>query len=179
MEKGIEGNNLQEGIEGNNLQEGIEMNSSWEDVGTLPNFAYEEKLGLIKFIKQQMELPDTDIKTYSPLTLAFIGDGIYDLIIRTMIVEQGNAPVNKLHKKVSNLVKAPAQMELFHRIEENLTEEEVAVYKRGRNAKSFTSAKNASITDYRIATGLEALMGYLYLTNQLPRILELIKMGLE
>ena len=139
----------------------------------------DEKLSLITYIKLLMGLPNTDIKTYSPLTLAYIGDGVYDLIIRTMIVEQGNAPVNKLHKRVSNLVKAPAQMELFHIIEEILTEEELAVYKRGRNAKSFSTAKNASLTDYRIATGLEALIGYLYLTNQLTRILELIKMGLE
>lgn len=140
---------------------------------------HEDELGLIKHIKLKMDLPETDIRTYSPLALAFIGDGVYDLVIRTMIVEQGNAPVNKLHKKVSNLVKAPAQMELFHKIEERLTEGEIAVYKRGRNAKSFTTAKNASITEYRIATGLEALIGYLYLTNQFTRILELIKMGLE
>jgi ribonuclease-3 family protein len=140
---------------------------------------HEDELDLIKHIKLKMNLPETDIRTYSPLALAFIGDGVYDLVIRTMIVEQGNAPVNKLHKKVSNLVKAPAQMELFHKIEERLTEGEIAVYKRGRNAKSFTTAKNASITEYRIATGLEALIGYLYLTNQFTRILELIKMGLE
>lgn len=137
------------------------------------------ELELIKFIKEQMELPETDIKSYSPLTLAFIGDAIYDLVIRTMIVEKGNAPVNKLHKQVSNLVKAPAQMELLHKIEDKLTEEEISVYKRGRNAKSFTTAKNASITEYRIATGLEALIGYLYLNNQFSRILELMKMGLN
>lgn len=138
-----------------------------------------EKIELIKYLKKEMNLPDTDIKSYSPLTLAFIGDGVYDLIIRTMIVERGNAPVNKLHKSVSNLVKAPAQMELFHKIEEKLTEDELAVYKRGRNAKSFTSAKNASMTEYRTATGLEALIGYLYLDNQLDRVVELIKLGLN
>ncbi|WMJ90694.1 ribonuclease III domain-containing protein [Anaerocolumna sp. MB42-C2] len=126
-----------------------------------------------------MDLPDTDLKTYSPLTLAFIGDVVYDLIIRTLVVENGNAPVNKLHKKVSNLVKAPAQMELFHQIEDKLTEEELAIFKRGRNAKSFTSAKNASITEYRIATGFEALIGYLYLNNEFTRILEIIKSGLK
>lgn len=138
----------------------------------------ENSLGLIQYIKQQMSLPESDIRTYSPLTLAFIGDGVYDLIIRTIIVEQGNAPVNKLHKKVSNLVKAPAQMDLLHKIENQLTDEELSVYKRGRNAKSFTSAKNASITEYRIATGLEALIGYLYLTDQFPRIIELVRYGL-
>jgi len=138
-----------------------------------------EELNLIQFIKYQMDLPDTDLKTYSPLTLAFIGDVVYDLIIRTLVVENGNAPVNKLHRKVSSLVKAPAQMELFHRIEDRLTEEELGVYKRGRNAKSFTSAKNASITEYRSATGFEALIGYLYLNNEFTRVLEIIKAGLR
>ncbi len=135
--------------------------------------------GVIRNIKETFSLPDTDLKTYSPLTLAFIGDVIYDLIIRTLVVEQGNAPVNKLHKRVSSLVKASAQMELYHGIADMLTEEELSVYKRGRNAKSFTTAKNASISDYRSATGLEALVGYLYLDNRLDRVLELIKAGLE
>jgi ribonuclease-3 family protein len=137
------------------------------------------ELNLIQYIKAQMHLPDTDLKTYSPLTLAFIGDVVYDLIIRTLVVEKGNAPVNKLHRQVSNLVKAPAQMELFHKIEDKLTEEELAIYKRGRNAKSFTSAKNASITEYRAATGFEALIGYLYLNNEFARILNIIKAGLN
>ncbi|SHL34501.1 ribonuclease-3 family protein [Anaerocolumna jejuensis DSM 15929] len=135
--------------------------------------------GVIRNIKETFSLPDTDLKTYSPLTLAFIGDVVYDLIIRTLVVEQGNAPVNKLHKRVSSLVKASAQMELYHGIADMLTEEELSVYKRGRNAKSFTTAKNASISDYRSATGLEALVGYLYLDNRLDRVLELIKVGLE
>lgn len=135
--------------------------------------------GLIGIIKETFSLPDTDLKTYSPLTLAFIGDVVYDLIIRTLVVEQGNAPVNKLHKRVSSMVKASAQMEIYHRIEDILTEEEVSVYKRGRNAKSFTTAKNASITEYRSATGFEALIGYLYLDNRLNRALEIIKTGLD
>lgn len=139
----------------------------------------ESVINLIGYLKKELNLPEQDVKSYSPLTLAYIGDGIYDLIIRTMVVEKGNAPVNKLHKKVSNLVKAPAQMEIFHKIEESLTEEELLVYKRGRNAKSFTSAKNASITEYRVATGFEALMGYLYLTDQLPRLVELVKIGIK
>lgn len=114
----------------------------------------------------------------SPLTLAFIGDGVYDIIIRTIIVEQGNAPVNQLHRKSSALVKASAQAELFYRVEPVLSQEELAVFKRGRNAKSATSAKNASIQEYRIATGVEALMGYLYLKNQTGRAIEIIKAGL-
>lgn len=139
----------------------------------------EETESLLDRMKQQFDLGELPPLQYSPLTLAYIGDGIYDLIMRTIIVLHGNAPVNKLHHEVSNLVKAEAQAKLLHRIKDNLTEEEVTVYKRGRNAKSFTAAKNASITDYRTATGLEALMGYLYLSNQMDRALKLVDMGLQ
>lgn len=134
---------------------------------------------LAEYIRGMWNLPEVDLKTYSPLTLAFIGDSIYDLIIRTLVVESGNAPVNKLHKQVTKQVQATAQAELFHKIEAQLSEEELAVYKRGRNAKSFTSAKNAGIVEYRTATGLEALIGYLYLSGKISRILELIKPALN
>lgn len=138
-----------------------------------------DKILLAGYLRNALSIPQTDIKTYSPLTLAYIGDAIFDLIIRTVIVENGNAPVNKLHKKVSKLVQATAQAELYYLIQDQLSQEEMAVYKRGRNAKSFTSAKNAGIVEYRTATGLEALMGYLYLTDQTDRIIELIKPQLE
>ena len=118
-----------------------------------------------------------DIRSFSPLTLAYIGDAVYEIVIRTIIVEKGNAPVNKLHHKASSLVKAVAQKAAMEKILPLLTEEEEAVYKRGRNAKSYTSAKNASVIDYRIATGFEALMGFLYLTGKNERMLELIKAG--
>lgn len=131
--------------------------------------------GFAGYIKDMLKLQETDIKTYSPLTLAFIGDSIFDLIIRTCVVESGNAPVNKLHKRASKLVSAPAQAQLYHLIKDQLTEEESAIFKRGRNAKSFTTAKNAGVVEYRTATGLEALMGYLYLTDQMNRLIELIK----
>lgn len=120
-----------------------------------------------------------DIRTYSPLALAYIGDAIYDLIVRTMLVGKGNAPVNSLHRRASSLVKAEAQKESMLHIEPLLTEEERSVYRRGRNAKSYTTAKNASVADYRVATGFEAVMGYLYLTGQTERLLELAKKGLE
>ena len=122
-------------------------------------------------------IKDKDIRSFSPLTLAYIGDAIYEVVIRTIIVEKGNAPVNKLHHKASSLVKATAQKEPMEIILPLLSSEEEAVFKRGRNAKSYTSAKNASIIDYRIATGFEALMGYLYLTGKNERMLELIKAG--
>jgi ribonuclease-3 family protein len=136
--------------------------------------ADDNLISMSAYIKKAWSLPDTDIKSYSGLTLAYIGDAIYDLVIRTYVVENGNAPVNKLHKQVVKLVQASAQSQLYHTIQDMLTEEEQAIYKRGRNAKSFTSAKNADIVEYRTATGLEALFGYLYLTGQTARILELI-----
>jgi ribonuclease-3 family protein len=139
----------------------------------------EKELGFAGYIRNSMNLTETDLKTYSPLTLAFIGDSIFDLIIRTYIVESGNAPVNKLHKRASKLVQASAQAELYHLIKEQLTEEETAVFKRGRNAKSYTSAKNAGILEYRTATGLEALIGYLYLSDRMDRLMELIKCQLD
>lgn len=132
----------------------------------------------IKYLKEQFELKEVDIRTYSPLTLAYIGDGIYDLFIRTIIVGEGNCQANKLHKKVSALVKATKQAKMIKKIKEHLTEEERQIYKRGRNAKSNSVAKNTSVSDYRRATGFEAVMGYLYLTNQLERIVDLIKLGL-
>lgn len=135
----------------------------------------EKDIDLAAQIRNAWNLPDTDIKTYSPPALAYIGDAVYDLLIRTYVVETGNAPANKLHKSTIKLVSATAQAQLYHRIEGKLTEEEMAVFKRGRNAKSFSSAKNASIQDYRIATGLEALIGYLYLSGRTGRLMELLK----
>lgn len=132
----------------------------------------------LKKFKELFELEDTDIRTYSPLTLAYIGDAIYELVIRTILVEKGNTQVNKLHQRASKLVKASAQSAIIEKLKPYLTEEEMGVFKRGRNAKSFTMAKNASMSDYRRATGFEALMGYLYLTEQWDRMLELIKIGI-
>ena len=133
----------------------------------------------LSYLKELFALGNTDIKTYSPLTLAYIGDAVYEIVIRTILVEKGNAQVNKLHQRASKLVKAPAQSEIIEKLKEDLTEEELAVYKRGRNAKSYTMAKNATMSDYRRATGFEALMGYLYLTEQWERMLQLIKKGIE
>ena len=120
-----------------------------------------------------------DIRSFSPLTLAYIGDAVYEIVIRTIIVEKGNAPVNKLHHKASSLVKAVAQKEAMEKILPLLTKEEEAIYKRGRNAKSYTSAKNASVIDYRIATGFEALMGFLYPMGRNERMLELVKIAVN
>lgn len=132
----------------------------------------------LKELKELFELKDQDIRSYSPLTLAYIGDGVYELIIRTILVKKGNCPVNRLHKKASSLVKAAAQSKIMEVIEEKLTPEELSVYRRGRNAHSPTMAKNATMADYRRATGFEALMGYLYLKEDYSRMVTLIRMGI-
>lgn len=134
---------------------------------------------LMASIVEQFSLDVVDIKTYSPLTLAYIGDGIYELIIRTLLIKQGNSQVNKLHKKASLMVKASAQSAIAESILPFLTEGELSVYKRGRNAKSATMAKNATMSDYRRATGIEALMGHLYLNGEYGRMISLMKKGLE
>lgn len=134
----------------------------------------------VEYLKEEFQLEDQDLRTYSPLTLAYIGDSIFDLVIRTLLVKHGNCPPQKLHERASKLSqsfcsgrddrKPGAQV---------LSEEEITIYKRGRNAKSYTKAKNATVADYRKATGLEALMGYLYLKEDTKRIIELIKTGLD
>jgi len=136
-------------------------------------------IDLMAAMREEFGLEEVDIRTYSPLVLAYIGDGIYDLVIRSLLVGKGNTQANKLHKRASMLVNAAAQSAMFERIKEELTEEEFQVFKRGRNANSATMAKHASMSDYRRATGFEALMGYLYLSGNLQRLLELVKLGLE
>ena len=133
----------------------------------------------VAYLKEAFQLEDKDLRTYSPLTLAFIGDCVFDLVVRSVIVCRANRQPNKLHKLKADIVKAPTQSDMAKAIMDDMTEEEKAVYKRGRNAHSYSSAKNASIQDYRRATGLEALIGYLYLLNRNDRILELISLGLQ
>lgn len=136
-------------------------------------------MDLMAGIRETWELPDVDVRTYSPLALAYIGDAVYDLVIRSLLVGRGNAQANRLHRKASALVNAGAQSASLERIKAELTEEELQVFKRGRNANSATMAKHATMSDYRRATGFEALMGYLYLSGRMERILELAKKGLE
>lgn len=115
----------------------------------------------------------------SALALAYIGDCVFDLVIRTVLTTHEGGTNKNLHKKSISMVNAATQARMIESLEDILTEEENAVFHRGRNAKSGSSAKNASITDYRKATGLEALVGYLYLEGRYNRIVELIKNGLE
>ena len=121
-----------------------------------------------------------DVRNCSPLTLAFVGDGIFDLVIRTrVVVNGGNRSVNKLHRDKAAIVNAHAQAVMIHELMPFLTKEETAIYRRGRNAHPATTAKNQSIADYRAATGLEALCGYLYLSGQEDRLITLIEQGLD
>ncbi|PST31341.1 ribonuclease III [Clostridium sp. AF18-27] len=125
-----------------------------------------------------MGLEPVDVRTYSPLVLAYIGDAVYELMIRSKVINHGSMQVNKMHKHSAALVKASAQAQLIKALQEELTEEELAAYKRGRNAKSATMAKHATMIDYRMATGLEALVGWLFLTEQYARLVELVSRGL-
>lgn len=138
-----------------------------------------ESIRLQDELEQKLELGEIDLRQYSPLVLAYIGDGVFELIIRTIMVRQENCPVQKLHKRTSTLVKAENQAMMMDRLMPHLTEEEEGIYRRGRNAKSYTKAKNASTGVYRKATGFEALIGYLYLQKKTERIIELVTLGLE
>lgn len=143
----------------------------------------EEKLenskDFISAMKNGLNLKEVNILTYSPLTLAYIGDDVYDLVIRTFLINQGNMQVNKINKHANSLVKAETQSKMIGVIESELTQEELTIYKRGRNAKSATTAKNASVHDYRRATGFEALIGFLYLQGRFERMVELIRLSLQ
>lgn len=135
----------------------------------------EESLGRIM---DHFPLTEQEVRSYSALAFAYIGDSVYDLIIRTMITSKGNNRPNKYHQQVIQYVNANAQTRMMDKIKPLLTEEEKTMFRRGRNAKSISCAKNQSHHDYRIATGFETLIGYLYMTGQMGRIMELVSVGL-
>lgn len=114
-----------------------------------------------------------DVSALSPLTLAFVGDTVFDLLTRAELVTEANRPVNDLHQAASKRVCAAAQAESIRKILPILTEDETAVFKRGRNAHTGGIPKNASSADYHYATGLESLFGWLYLKGEIGRINEL------
>ena len=139
----------------------------------------EKSLILKEMFLNEFGLEEQDLRTYSPLTLAYIGDAIFELVVRTVLVERKNTQAEKLHKAATKIVKAETQALLIEAVKDDLTEEELAVYKRGRNAKAVTRAKNATMSEYRSATGFEALMGYLYLKGDMARMIKLIRLGVE
>ena len=118
-------------------------------------------------------LTEREANTYSPLSLAFPGDSVYDTLVREHLLKNGNVPVAKLHSEKIKLVCAEFQSKVYDLIMDSLTEHEVAVLKRGRNATGNTVPKHAEAIEYRRATAIESLFGYLYITGQTDRIMEL------
>ena len=110
---------------------------------------------------------------YSPAQLAYAGDAVFELLVRSYIISSKDVNVNKMHKSAVKFVKANAQANFVKQLMDVLTEEEIRIVKRGRNAKVTSSPKNADLTEYRYATGFEALFGFLYLNNQFDRLMEL------
>jgi ribonuclease III family protein len=127
-------------------------------------------------IRNELNLSDKDINQLSPLVLAYIGDSIFEVFIRTSMLADTTASVHKLHKRSIEFVKAKAQSDKIHRILEFLTDEEQNIVRRGRNAKSGTIPKNADVAEYKYATGFESLLGFLYLKKEYARLLEILKM---
>lgn len=113
----------------------------------------------------------------APLVLAYVGDCVYELLVRDFVISKGNRPMNHIHTMSRSLVNAGSQSAMYDIIKDSLTEDEESVYKRGRNAKSHTKAKNQTIVNYRRATGIEALFGYLYLKGEYDRLAELFELG--
>lgn len=137
------------------------------------------EIGFTEAIIRSFGLSDVDPSQYSPLVLAYIGDNVYECVNRTVSVIRADKQVEKLNKECSARANARAQAQVFDEIEGLLSDEELRIYKRGRNAEVYTKAKNMTMADYHKATGLEALVGYLYLLHRYDRITDLLKTGWE
>lgn len=135
---------------------------------------------IFKLYKEKLNLKAVDVQTTSPLILAYIGDCLYDLAVREYVVSNFPGVVNAVNQKKTTFVCAHAQSEIMGYLigQGVLTDEEMSVYRRGRNQKSATHSKNSSIQEYRRATGFEALIGYLYLTEQYERMIDLEARGI-
>ncbi len=134
---------------------------------------------MLHTINSEFGLHKVDLRTYSPLALAFIGDSVFASVVKTVIIERGNCKGSKLHRYSAHLVKAESQAVMYDVFLSIATDEERTILKRGRNAKAVNSAKHASIEDYRKATAVEALCGYLFLNDEEERLISLIRQGME
>ncbi len=132
-----------------------------------------------ELLKDVSQIKKVDVREYSALNLAYIGDAVFEIYARTKVVKEYKTTVNEMNRKTKGYVNANAQNEMYHRIMDIATDEEIEILKRGRNAKSKTSAKNASTSAYRHATGIEALVGYLYLTENISRLNEIFEYILQ
>ena len=137
------------------------------------------KTSLISQLHREFGACEVDIRTYSPLTFAYIGDAVFEIIIRTLIVEKGQRAANTLHKHTTRIVCAQTQAKMAEALYDLMDEKEQDIYRRAKNTKLNSSAKNASLSDYRKATGFEALCGWLFLTDNVSRITELVKKALD
>ena len=135
--------------------------------------------GFLNIINGKMDIQTVDIRTYNPLNLAFVGDCVFELIIRSILVEKGNKSVNSLAKDKNKIVNARSQSRIAEFLKDYYTDEEADVYRRGKNAKTANHSKSAAYSEYHKATGLEAVCGYLYLTGRTERCMELIKTALD
>ena len=130
-------------------------------------------------IRIRFALAPKDWEQYAPLTLAYLGDSVFDMVVRTVLVKRSRVQAGKLHQKASQIVRAGTQARIAEAIRPDLTDEEAAVLRRGTNASPDHNAKNATRREYLAATGLEALVGYLYLKGEYDRLVELIRIGAE
>ena len=127
----------------------------------------------MEFIRRDKKIED--VRMLSPLVWAYVGDSVYEMFIRTNLVNKSNAKPHKLHVESIKYVKASAQCEVLKKIEEKLTEEEKDIVRRGRNTQNHHVAKNSNVIEYAYATAFEALIGYLYLSKQDERLEEILK----
>lgn len=135
--------------------------------------------GINSYLKEKFGLKGVDIRQYNALELAYIGDTVYDLVIRSILVNTSATSVEKLHQRATGRVSAKAQCMAYKKMEPLLTDEEAEIFKRGHNSKPKTKAKNATLDEYLTATGVETLVGYLYLQDKWDRIVELMTAGLS
>ena len=142
----------------------------------MPALNYKRVIAMYNFIP---EMPLSEVNRISTLGLAHVGDGVYELLVRSLLCRRGHSTVAQLHKLTVAQVKAPAQAAAVHKLLPELSEEELAVYRRGRNTRVNSVPHNAGISQYHAATGLEALFGWLYLQGKTERISHLFALIAE
>ncbi len=131
----------------------------------------------LKYLAESFGFSEIDANALSPLMLAYVGDAVYEVVIRAMLLKSGGSTTKKINREAVKYVSAPAQAAFTEKLIPNLTEKEAEILRRGRNAHPATTAKNATISQYRKATGFEALMGYLFLNDEIKRMTDLIKLA--
>jgi ribonuclease-3 family protein len=138
-----------------------------------------DKLSKKILLEVNLNKKESEIREYSPLVLAYIGDAVHELFVRTLILSEKSGPVCILHRLATGYVKAKAQSNAIHKIFDVLTQDEQDIVRRGRNAKPSTMPKNADIIEYKYATGFEALLGYLYLNQKYDRMMQIIRLSIK